>query len=163
MRTLTKRDTATMSLREIGEYGWEMLDFFGEVYDLYGWAIVWDARAQRRLGQCRYREREIGLSKPNFTRVENRYLADNTLRHEIAHAIAPSGAGHGFAWRQACGVTGAEPKACADVVVPAAGAWLGRCHCNADLSKDPYVKYRLPKGRTYTCRRCNVAVEWRKA
>lgn len=155
-----RRDTSVMSLHEIERYGVHLLN----EYDLtpQGWSIAWDARAQRRLGQCRYREREIGLSKPNFTRIENRYLADNTIRHEIAHALVGGHAGHGPAWQAMCRLVGAEPRTCAEVAVPAAGAWLGRCACNP-APAEPYVKFRLPKGRTFTCRRCGTQVEWRKS
>ena len=51
-----------------------------------GWTFVIDPDPKRRLGQCRYREKEVALS---LLRIQHDSAEDvvNTIRHEIAHAI----------------------------------------------------------------------------
>ena len=75
-----------------------------------GWAFAWNSR-KRAFGLCDYRARTIELSTPLFALASAESSAD-TLRHELAHAIAPRGAGHGPLWRAACRRVGANPVRC---------------------------------------------------
>jgi hypothetical protein len=73
------------------------------------WRMVIDTRARERLGQCRYREKEIGISAWHVEYGEWSDVCD-TLRHEVAHALAPVNAGHNWQWKQVCLVVGARPE-----------------------------------------------------
>jgi hypothetical protein len=77
--------------------------------ELLSWSLVIDSRTTARLGQCRYRRREVGVSAWH---VDKGKWLDvlNTLLHEIAHALAPRGAKHGPEWRQWCLKVGAIPS-----------------------------------------------------
>ena len=81
-------------------------------YDLYaqGWRFAWNKR-KRAFGLCDYRAKTIELSTPLFALTTDESAAD-TLLHELAHAIAPRGAGHGPQWRAACRLVGANPERC---------------------------------------------------
>ena len=75
------------------------------------WGFVLD-RAKRRRGCCNYTKKQVSIS---------RHLLDdpwesieNTIRHEIAHVIAGSGAGHGPKWRAAARSLGIKPKRCGE-------------------------------------------------
>jgi hypothetical protein len=63
--------------------------------------VVIDPRPTRRLGQCRFSQREIGLSR-RFLEANEWGIIENTVRHEAAHAAVGPGYGHGAVWaRQA--------------------------------------------------------------
>jgi predicted SprT family Zn-dependent metalloprotease len=113
------------------------------------WRLVFD-HARRRLGQCDYIEREIHLSTP-LTLANEEHIIRNTILHEIAHALAPIGAGHGPAWKRVCLEIGALPVRCrpiADITMPAAPYVLECPSCGAE-----YPRYRRPKG-LFMCTPC---------
>lgn len=102
-------------------------------FALDDWTFVW-MRSKVTFGQCRRRifgpnpVQEIRLSKP-LTALNALEQVSDTLRHEIAHAIAPLNAGHGPQWKAACHLTGARPTRCynsTDVELPPA-RWSFRC------------------------------------
>ena len=75
----------------------------------------------------------------------------DTLRHEIAHAIAGSEAKHGPAWKVVAIRLGATPRACDDshetVVTP--GEWQATC----PTCKKTFHRYRRPTTLSgYRCR-----------
>lgn len=77
------------------------------LYGLNDWTFCIDARSRRsRLGQCREKRREIGVSQWWLNRLQKSHdedtivdLVDNVILHEIAHALTP-GAGHRRKWQQ---------------------------------------------------------------
>jgi predicted SprT family Zn-dependent metalloprotease len=80
-----------------------------------GYTIELDKRAVRRLGQHRPGRREIGLSVKYLqlnVGVNNADIED-TIRHEIAHAIAYHhfhSKGHDTAWKKVAEQVGAQPN-----------------------------------------------------
>lgn len=75
---------------------------------LDGWEMVMDHRPKRRLGQCRYRSKTIGISSWIIRACSWEQIED-TLKHEIAHAMAGPGYGHGPEWKRMCRMIGADP------------------------------------------------------
>jgi predicted SprT family Zn-dependent metalloprotease len=53
----------------------------------------------------------IQLSLPYIEVASDEDILD-TIRHEIAHALAPRGSGHGRLWQLQCLVTGCRPERC---------------------------------------------------
>lgn len=91
-----------------------------------GWRFELD-NAKRRLGVCRTRSRIISISKPSLLLNSEDEVLD-TILHEIAHALAPSGAHHGWQWKMMARSIGAKPERCggSDVIqVPT--DWTGQC------------------------------------
>jgi predicted SprT family Zn-dependent metalloprotease len=81
-------------------------------HGLSDWTLVFD-NARQRAGICRRADREIGLSKILmllWTEAQQR----DVILHEIAHALAPAGAGHDWRWQRACLKIGAKPVRCWD-------------------------------------------------
>lgn len=74
------------------------------------WTFAWDD-SRTHFGLCRYRAQEIVLSR-YFTQLETEEHVEDTILHEIAHALAP-GAGHGRAWKIQAMKVGATPRASA--------------------------------------------------
>lgn len=62
------------------------------------------------LGVCQPGLRTIKLSKPYLTVGSDEEILD-TIRHEIAHALAPLD-GHGRLWKLQCLVVGCKPLRC---------------------------------------------------
>ncbi len=91
-----------------------------------GWRFAWD-NARRRFGSCRYTKKLITLSRV-LTRLNAEALVRSTVLHEIAHALAPRGAGHGPVWRAIAVRIGDDGARCygAEVTEPAA-PFVGTC------------------------------------
>lgn len=92
---------------------YELFSVFNKILMAEGlndWTIKED-RTVRRLGQCRYMVKEIGLSK-DYIRVmlerSNPLDLIVTFLHEVAHIKAGHGAGHGPIWREWCTALGID-------------------------------------------------------
>ena len=82
---------------------------------LAGCSFKINGRFKRKLGCCRYdwngRATSIEVSKRLTLRDALLDQALETLRHEVAHALAGHEAGHGPEWRRWAVTLGARPKA----------------------------------------------------
>jgi predicted SprT family Zn-dependent metalloprotease len=131
-------------------------------FGLQGWEFGFN-RARRQMGRCAYpRAGRPGRIQLSVHYVQRNSLADieETIRHEIAHALAGPTAGHGPAWKAMCAVTGAKPLRCGQADMPT-GHWLGVCPgCQRE-----HRRHRRPPARvTYHCRRCGPmrgTIAWR--
>jgi predicted SprT family Zn-dependent metalloprotease len=100
---------------------------------LADWTVVINTRFSRSLGRCSYRRRRIDLAEWIFHRCDWEEIQD-TVRHEVAHALAGPGTGHGPRWKSLALRLGALPRSCARSdgtwASPASErppAWLLRC------------------------------------
>ena len=98
-----------IKLHEIKQYALEQMKKW-ELTE-QGWSFVWDTRAVRRYGQCRYRSKEIGITKKlaNINTIEE---TKDVVLHEIAHALVGRGHGHDYVWKRMCRKVGAKPERC---------------------------------------------------
>ena len=118
-------------------------------HGLDGWRLQFD-RAKRRAGICRYSDRVIGLSAP-LTALHSEAEVRDTVLHEIAHALAGPGAGHGPRWRATARRLGCSAERCmsADSArVP--GSWVGVCPQGHTADR-----HRRPE-RVLLCRPCGA-------
>ena len=111
----------------------------------------WQVRFERkitRLGACRYVDRVILLSRP-LVDVNERALIEDTIRHEIAHAMLPPEAAHGPQWEAQCAITGARPVAgyYRDEITMPPAPWVLRCQHGCESPR-----YRRPTS-VWRCRR----------
>lgn len=104
-------------------------------WELEHWEFKFD-RAVKRFGLCQglkvergyITEGVISLSE-HLTSLNDEVEVRDTILHEIAHAIAPARAHHGWEWKQAAIRVGADPTRCYDsarVATPEA-PWTGTC------------------------------------
>ncbi|MFO0801887.1 MAG: SprT family zinc-dependent metalloprotease [Gemmataceae bacterium] len=134
-----------MDLKELQALAQAKIAEFG----LKGWSFRF-GRSKRRLGLCDYRAQciEIAAYYAYFTPDD---AVKDTLLHEIAHALAGPGAGHGPKWRAVAKRIGATPKACDDspeTVVPP-GDWQAACGGCGKM----HYRYRRPATISgYRCR-----------
>ena len=111
-------------------------------HGLDGWTFQWD-RAKKRFGQCCHDTRTISLSRV-LTELNDEADVLDTIRHEVAHALAGPGAGHGRKWIAQCYVTGATPRRCGDYVT-APQRYTIRCEkCGVTGTRD-----RKPRSKAY--------------
>lgn len=112
------------------------------------WTFGFD-NAKTRAGLCNYTNKRITVSKYLASRYEDDEI-HQVLLHEVAHAIAGSGAGHGTRWKRVASDLGYEGKrlhegAIADELAP----WVGTCS-----SGHVHYRYRKPT-RPLACGKCN--------
>ena len=82
------------------------------------WTFAFD-RSKVRFGKCNYRLKQISLSK-HLVELNSAGEVRETILHEIAHALAPRGAGHGPKWRSLALSIGCNARRCfgKEVAVP---------------------------------------------
>ncbi len=83
----------------------QMMDEHG----LKSWYLYF-SQARRMLGKCAFREKSIYISRYHAVYYEPMQV-DDTILHEIAHALAGLEAGHGPKWKEIARRIGATPKA----------------------------------------------------
>jgi predicted SprT family Zn-dependent metalloprotease len=153
-----------------------------ELMAQFGLTPVWHFEfdeAVRRFGACHWNTHKITLSRELTLRNEREKVED-TIRHEIAHALCKApiiGRGwldldygrrrgvrrerHGAEWKRMCKITGAKPERCYshdDVDAPK-GDWTATCRGCGRV----HHKFRQPKRELYCaakdCKRQNPP-EW---
>ena len=125
------------------------------------WSFGFDS-AKRRAGLCNYTERRITVS---------RYLAEKfdddeihqILLHEVAHAMAGAGAGHGARWKRVAEEIGYVGGRTHDGEIAHERApWVGRCPAGHE-----HFRFRRPT-RTSSCAKCSRGfsaahiIEWER-
>jgi predicted SprT family Zn-dependent metalloprotease len=99
---------------------------------------------------------KITLSRELVSRNDREQVED-TIRHEIAHALCPPRCGHGPEWKAMCARTGANPERCYDhtEVDAPQGDWTATCGGCGRV----HHKFRQPKRELYCaakdCRKQN--------
>ncbi len=76
-------------------------------HGLTDWTFRFD-NAVSRFGLCSYRKKEISLSK-QLVELNSEAEVRDVILHEIAHAIAPKGEGHGRVWKETALAIGCSP------------------------------------------------------
>jgi predicted SprT family Zn-dependent metalloprotease len=74
------------------------------------WSFQFDS-AKLAFGKCNFTDRVISLSR-HLVELNNEAEVRDTVLHEIAHALAPRGAGHGPKWRAIARQIGCRAKRC---------------------------------------------------
>jgi predicted SprT family Zn-dependent metalloprotease len=90
------------------------------------WSFQFD-RSKVRFGKCNYGKKEISLSR-YLVELNDELEVRETILHEIAHALAPRGAGHGAKWRAVAESIGCQAKRCyGEEVARPAPRYKGTC------------------------------------
>ena len=118
-------------------------------HGLADWSVGINHRFSRSLGRCSFRHKRIDLAGWIFQRCGWEEIQD-TVRHEVAHALAGPGTGHGPLWKTEARRLGALPKSCARSdgtwASPASErppSWLLRClGCGREFPRKRRVQVR---------------------
>lgn len=114
----------------------------------------WEFRldnAKQRAGLCDFYKKRISLSKYYLESSDDDFVLD-TIKHEIAHALAGPKAGHGPLWKAKCLEVGAKPQRCFTQELnsaPPGGITFACPGCALSV-----VLYRPRRNRDYNCRKC---------
>ena len=82
-------------------------------WGLNGWTLKFNNRLTRALGRCLFSKNTIEL-QTRFVKENPEVVVLDTIRHEIAHALAGHKAGHGYEWKMWAIKVGANPEATVD-------------------------------------------------
>jgi predicted SprT family Zn-dependent metalloprotease len=97
----------------------ELIAYWQELqkkWELDDWQLVINSRYTSSLGRCVWKPRkQLHIAK--WVVDSDLEEAKETLRHEIAHALAGEKAKHGAVWRRWARIVGARPKACATATI----------------------------------------------
>lgn len=112
------------------------------------WTFGFD-HAKTRAGLCNYTAKRITVSR----HLAERFTDDEihqVLLHEVAHALAGAGSGHGPKWKALAASLGYEGKRLhGGNVAKDLAPWVGNCPAG-------HIHYRYRKAtRTLTCGRCS--------
>ena len=116
-----------------------------------GWQFRWDM-AQRRGGACDYRNRTIQVSL-GFAMSASDAEVEDTILHEIAHALAGPKHGHDAVWRALAISLGCSGRVTHDREF-SERLWEGRC------SKGCACVRRIRRRRNVVCRECGGSIQW---
>jgi hypothetical protein len=100
--------------KDLEDYAKFKLEHHGLAYR--GWIFVW-SKGKRQFGYCDFSKKTIAVSRIIFNALKEdarEWKAQDTVLHEIAHAIAGRQAGHGIKWQNTAVNIGAEASRCAD-------------------------------------------------
>lgn len=119
-----------------------------DAHGLQDWKVALDS-AKTRAGLCRYDRRMISLSR-YLTRLHQPPEVQDTILHEIAHALVGPAHGHDAVWRAQARRLGSSAERCVPVDRPrVAGDWWGACPAGHTTSA-----HRRPV-RVKSCSRCS--------
>lgn len=133
--------------------------------ELAGWRFEINRRLQTTLGRCDYRRRVIEIAEWVWTEGHADRV-ENTLLHELAHALVGPGRGHGRVWQSMARRVGARPERCARIPRSATAArpWRYEVHCARCGPLEEGGRMRpFPRGATYRHRGCGGEVELHEA
>ena len=125
-------------------------------FRLTGWTVELD-RSVRRFGVCRHRTKTIGLSRA-LVELNSYAEVNDTIRHEVAHALAGPEAGHDEKWKRMCNYVGARPVRCYDSaqVVQVTPPLALVCDVHGVIAR----RHRRTRG-TFACgRHCGRILRW---
>lgn len=112
------------------------------------WTFGFD-HARTRAGLCDYRAKRITVSRHLAARYEDDEI-HQVLLHEVAHALAGPGAGHGPRWKKVAADLGYEGKRLhGGAIADDLATWIGTCP-----NGHTHYRYRKP-ARVLSCAKCS--------
>jgi hypothetical protein len=138
-------------MEEIQELALTLMKQFG----LTDWTFGW-CRSKKSLGLCKDGVKKILLSK-YFCKIIPFDEIENTIRHEIAHALIGPHKGHDQEWKNACKLTGANPTRCYKAQIQVPGKYQAKCKCNI-----VHHKHRMDKKIKGYCKHCKQILKFKK-
>lgn len=121
-----------------------------------GWSFGFDL-APARAGVCRYRERRVDLSV-SYCQAATRSEIEDTILHEIAHAIVGPKHNHDAVWKAKAREIGCQGERCHRVQhsVP---RWVGECGCGQQWFRQRLQRRMI---RNRVCGKCLGEIVWRR-
>ena len=112
------------------------------------WSFAFD-RAKRRAGACNFTKKEITVSRYLAERYEDDEI-HQVLLHEVAHALAGPGVGHGPVWKKIARDIGYAGERTHDgEIAHEFASWVGHCPAGHE-----HVRFRRPT-KAMSCGTCS--------
>ena len=145
------------TLREIESLGNRLVSSFQAGGTLpAGWGFGFDL-ATSRAGVCRYDERRIDLSV-SYCLAATRAEIEDTVLHEIAHAIVGPKHNHDAVWKAKAREIGCTGERC-HRVQHSTPRWVGECGCGQQWFRQT-LQRRMMRNRA--CAKCSGSITWRR-
>lgn len=127
-----------MNINEAQNIAIQLMDEHGLIDK--GWYFKYD-NAKRRFGVCRYRIKQIGLSR-GLVSLNSEAKVRDTILHEIAHVLVGEGHGHDEVWKRKAIEIGCNGQRCySSLEVQAVPAKYKAVCSNGHI----YYKYKIPR------------------
>lgn len=127
-------------------------------HGLDSWFFKW-SHAKLIHGQCHHSQRKIVLSK-HFVDLNDVDCIEQTILHEIAHALVGHGHGHDYVWRMKAREIGVRRPAPTKYSNMPSFRYTASCPNCGPLRGG---KHRLSKKHVFSCRRCGAEIIWNDA
>ena len=116
------------------------------------WYFEWD-RAKRRMGACHYGPKKITMS-PTLVLNAKKEQIEDTILHEVAHAMVGSKYGHGAWWRTVALSIGCNGERCHTVSTASGAKYMAPCRGCGHI----FYKFRRPRRGLsgYRCNKCKT-------
>ncbi len=145
------------TLREIETLGQRLVSEFQSRGALpSAWAFGFDLAASRA-GVCRYAEHRIDLSV-SYSLAATRAEIQDTVLHEIAHAIVGPQHNHDAVWKAKAREIGCAGERC-HRVQHSTPKWVGECGCGQQWFRQN-LQRRIMRNRA--CAKCGGAITWNR-
>ncbi len=152
-----RRPNVQCSLEEVARMGERLLLLHGRRAEPGApWSFGFDL-ATTRAGVCRYRERRIDLAV-SYCLAASRAEIEDTILHEIAHAIVGPGHNHDAVWKDQAREIGCRGERC-HRVQQSLPKWVGECGCGQQWFRQ-VLQQRMIGNRV--CAKCRGAITWRR-
>lgn len=125
-----------------------------KMHGLTDWSLKLD-HARRRAGSCDYNKKQITLSRHYVRFAEVAHIED-TILHEIAHALVGPKHGHDAVWRMKAREIGCTATRCHTLEF-ASPPWV--MHCPKGCFESPRHR-RTPN---LVCAKCKTPVKYKRA
>jgi predicted SprT family Zn-dependent metalloprotease len=119
---------------------------------LEGWRVV-VSRKKRKLGYCLFAWKTIELSAFHLD-VDTEAEIVDTIKHEVAHALAGLHSSHGSTWKALAQAIGAKPHAKAKSLSLSRYPWIANC----GSCFRTYTRHLRP--RLTRCKGCHSEIRW---
>ena len=139
-------------LSEVLERGRQLL----RRHDLNDWWFGFDF-SRSRAGVCHHSDKKILLSV-SFCHKASRGEIEDTILHEIAHALVGPGHNHNDVWQAKANEIGCSAQRC-HTVTHTPSRWFGTCPCGNQWTRQKLTR----RTREGICIRCNGKISWRRS
>jgi predicted SprT family Zn-dependent metalloprotease len=122
-----------------------------------GWTFHW-AKGKRTFGTCVHGRRQIRLSR-HLVALNVELEVNDTILHEIAHALVGPGNGHNFIWKAKCREIGARAQRCFtdETVVSPPHKYETICNTCNIVTRKHFRRRKDSVMARYRCTKCKTA------
>lgn len=112
-------------------------------------------KTKSSFGRCNYTKKEIQVSIYHLSSPKDEII--DTIRHEVAHALAGYKVKHGAAWKKIAKQIGARPQSSSSADLDVPYKYEYKCSCGRT-----HKHHRISKRATYRCNKTGEVIKWKQ-